>query len=63
MGVSKESISKILLVSSTLKKPLKTIHFYFETFRIKNNKMYSFLKAFLVLMKLLSLAQFYAPKF
>ena len=26
-------------------------------------KMYSFLKAFLVLMKLLSLSQFYAPKF
>jgi len=25
--------------------------------------MYSFLKAFLVLMKLLSLSQFYAPKF
>jgi len=25
-------------------------------------KMYSFLKAFLVLMKLLSLSQFYAPK-
>jgi len=25
--------------------------------------MYSFLKAFLVLMKLLSLPQFYAPKF
>jgi len=52
---------------NTKKKLQKNVHFYFETFRNENNpnclkiKMCSFFKAFLVLMKLLSLSQFDAP--
>ena len=45
------------------------LYYFFDWRWIKINpkrlriKMYSFLKAFLVLMKLLSLSQFYAPKY
>ena len=47
---------------------LPSVALFFDWRWIKNNpkrlkNMYSFLKAFLVLMKLLSLSQFYAPKF
>jgi len=46
-GVSKKTFKKLYM-------------FYFETFQIILNPS---LKAFLVLMKLLSLSQFYAPKY